>query len=185
MGVKLLSSPRQLKYFPLNQIEYLDLPIYAFVHIKTSWAATTFKTSFCIDAFAIIFTLPFWLIAKRFASRFIFIAFIYVFKTIDLIHYWCTALIWKIVEMPIADWLTYPPPLYINIKFGLSVSTKNHGIWWILVNHSWAIKNSITLKTFSTSTFLSRLWAPCIEMTPAFILCTSTRLFCCGRFSCR
>ena len=26
---------------------------------------------------------------------------------------------WKIVKMPIADWLPYPPPLYINIGFGL------------------------------------------------------------------
>jgi len=26
---------------------------------------------------------------------------------------------WKIVKMPIADWLSYPPPLYINIGFGL------------------------------------------------------------------
>ena len=25
----------------------------------------------------------------------------------------------KIVKMPIADWLRYPPPLYINIGFGL------------------------------------------------------------------
>ena len=32
-------------------------------------------------------------------------------------HYWCTALMWKIVKMPIADWLPYPPPLYINIGF--------------------------------------------------------------------
>ena len=37
------------------------------------------------------------------------------------IHYWCTALMWKIVKMPIADWLPYPPPLYINIGFGLSL----------------------------------------------------------------
>ena len=31
---------------------------------------------------------------------------------IDLvqIHYWCTALMWKIVKMPIADWLPYSPP---------------------------------------------------------------------------
>ena len=36
------------------------------------------------------------------------------------IHYWCTALTWKIVKMPIADWLFYPPPLYINIGFRLS-----------------------------------------------------------------
>ena len=36
------------------------------------------------------------------------------------IHYWCTALMWKIVKIPIADWLPYPPPLYINIGFGLS-----------------------------------------------------------------
>ena len=35
------------------------------------------------------------------------------------IHYWCTALMWKIVKMPIADWLPCPPPLYINIEFGL------------------------------------------------------------------
>ena len=33
------------------------------------------------------------------------------------IHYWCTALIWKIVKMTIADWLPYPPPLNINIGF--------------------------------------------------------------------
>ena len=35
------------------------------------------------------------------------------------IHYWCTALMWKIVKMPIADWLPYHRPLYINVGFGL------------------------------------------------------------------
>ena len=35
------------------------------------------------------------------------------------IHYWCTALMWMIVKMSIADWLPYPPPLCINIGFGL------------------------------------------------------------------
>ena len=29
---------------------------------------------------------------------------------------------WKIVKMPIADWLPYPPSLYINIGFGLNVA---------------------------------------------------------------
>ena len=37
------------------------------------------------------------------------------------IHYWCTAPMWKLVKMPIADWLSYPPPLYINIGFGLRI----------------------------------------------------------------
>ena len=27
----------------------------------------------------------------------------------------------KIVKMPIADWLPYPPPLYINIGFELTL----------------------------------------------------------------
>ena len=35
------------------------------------------------------------------------------------IHYCCTALMWKIVKMQIADWLPYPRPLYINIGFWL------------------------------------------------------------------
>ena len=35
------------------------------------------------------------------------------------IHYWCTSLMWKIVKMPIADWLAYHPSLYIDIGFGL------------------------------------------------------------------
>ena len=29
---------------------------------------------------------------------------------------------WKIVKMPIADWLSNPPPLYINIGFGLRLT---------------------------------------------------------------
>ena len=37
------------------------------------------------------------------------------------INYWCTALMRKMVKMPIAHWLPYPPPLYINIGFGLWV----------------------------------------------------------------
>ena len=42
------------------------------------------------------------------------------FFTLVQIHYWCTALMWKIGKMPIADWLPCPPTLYINIGFGLS-----------------------------------------------------------------
>ena len=36
------------------------------------------------------------------------------------IHYWCTALMWKIVKMPVADWLPYSATLYINVGIGLS-----------------------------------------------------------------
>ena len=36
----------------------------------------------------------------------------------------------EIVKMPITDWLPYPPPLYINIGFGLSYSlVRNFNIW--------------------------------------------------------
>ena len=45
--------------------------------------------------------------------------------TLGQIHYWCTALMLKIVKMPIADWLSYPPPLYINIWFGLRWTSLN------------------------------------------------------------
>ena len=38
-------------------------------------------------------------------------------KPIVEIYYWCTVFMWKIVIMPIADWLPYPPPLFINIWF--------------------------------------------------------------------
>ena len=40
----------------------------------------------------------------------------------------CTALMRKIVKMPIADWLSYPPQLYINIGFGLKSTIS---ILWI------------------------------------------------------
>ena len=53
------------------------------------------------------------------------------------IHYWCTALMWKVVKMPIADWLSYPPPLYINIGFGLSISVKFEiSAWKQFISHS-------------------------------------------------
>ena len=39
--------------------------------------------------------------------------------TLNFDEIFCTALMWKIVKMPIADWLPYPLPLYINIGFGL------------------------------------------------------------------
>ena len=35
----------------------------------------------------------------------------------------------KVVKMPIADWLPYSPPLYINIGFGLSDSAQ------LTINH--------------------------------------------------
>ena len=63
--------------------EYLDLPFYTFVYIKASWTLATFETAFRIDAFAIIFTIHFWLIAECLTSRFILFAFIYVFETFD------------------------------------------------------------------------------------------------------
>ena len=54
----------------------------------------------------------------------IFFAKFPVFRLINRsvqIHYWCTALMWKIVKMPIADWLPYSLPSYINIGIELSV----------------------------------------------------------------
>ena len=32
----------------------------------------------------------------------------------------------KIVKMPIADWLPYPPPLYTNIGYGLRRWNRNN-----------------------------------------------------------
>ena len=51
------------------------------------------------------------------------------------IHYWCTALMWEIVKMPIVDWLPNPPPLYINIGFGLRLIchvpiVRNKSVLW-------------------------------------------------------
>ena len=53
-----------------------------------------------------------------FADRTRFIIFKTPIQSYYKLHYWCTALIWKIVKMPIADWLPYLPPLFINNGFG-------------------------------------------------------------------
>ena len=57
----------------------------------------------------------------------------------------------KIVKRPIADWLPYPPPLYINIGFGLCQTLQNldlremNGIIWLcFLSESLTFAQSIT-----------------------------------------
>ena len=42
-----------------------------------------------------------------------------IYKASVKIHYWRISLMWKIMKMPIADWLSYLPSFYINLAFGL------------------------------------------------------------------
>ena len=64
---------------------------------------------------------------------------------------------WKIVKIPIADWLPYPPPLYINIGFGLRDSKSPAKI---------AIVSSLSINV--TVTFKDRDWSVQWMTHPAF-----------------
>ena len=84
------------------------------------------------------------------------------FDALVKIQFWCTTLMWKIVKMTIPDWLPYPPPLNINIGFGLSYMTQT--IWAVFSFCLHQIYVQVMQRFDFKKRFAFIIWESCLNL---------------------